>query len=187
MWAQLCPALCDPMDCGPPGSSMEFSRQEYWSGLLFPPPGESSWPRDRTHVSSSPALVVAFFPAVPPGTPSLSWILWINWTFRSILGKKLVRMLGTYALVKEFCHHPFTLFLVNYIIQNFQKSWIRKGWRCRGRQVYRLQQEWWLQLSGWPWNDHRRKSAVRGHFRKCWPSVPSKQAQRVSYISTIIK
>ena len=31
--------------------SMEFSRQEYWSGLPFPPPGESSLPRDQTHVS----------------------------------------------------------------------------------------------------------------------------------------
>ena len=30
--------------------SMEFSRQEYWSGLLFRSPGESSWPRDRTQV-----------------------------------------------------------------------------------------------------------------------------------------
>ena len=28
--ARSCPALCDPMDCSPPGS-MEFSRQE-WSG-----------------------------------------------------------------------------------------------------------------------------------------------------------
>ena len=28
--AQLCPALCDPMGCCPPGPlSMEFSRQEY--------------------------------------------------------------------------------------------------------------------------------------------------------------
>ena len=29
--AQLCPTLCNPMDCNPPGSplSMEFSRQEY--------------------------------------------------------------------------------------------------------------------------------------------------------------
>ena len=26
--------------------SMGFSRQEYWSGLPFPSPGESSWPRD---------------------------------------------------------------------------------------------------------------------------------------------
>ena len=37
---QLCPALCDTMDYSPPGSlSMGFSRQEYWSGLPFPPPG----------------------------------------------------------------------------------------------------------------------------------------------------
>ena len=31
--------------------SMRFSRQEYWSGFLFPPPGESSWPRDWTQDS----------------------------------------------------------------------------------------------------------------------------------------
>ena len=38
---QSCPTLCDPMDCSPPGSSdMEFSRQEYWSGLPFPSPGD---------------------------------------------------------------------------------------------------------------------------------------------------
>ena len=39
--AQSCPTLCDPMDSSlhraPP--SMAFSRQEYWSGLLFPSPG----------------------------------------------------------------------------------------------------------------------------------------------------
>ena len=30
---QLCPTLCNPMGCSPPGSfSMEFSRQEYWTG-----------------------------------------------------------------------------------------------------------------------------------------------------------
>ena len=38
---QLCPPLCNPMDCSPPGSlSIEFSRQEYWSGLPFPSPGD---------------------------------------------------------------------------------------------------------------------------------------------------
>ena len=31
--------------------SMGFSRQEYWSGLPCPPPGGSSWPRDRTLIS----------------------------------------------------------------------------------------------------------------------------------------
>ena len=30
---------------------MRFPRQEYWNGLPFPPPGESSWPRDRTQIS----------------------------------------------------------------------------------------------------------------------------------------
>ena len=31
--------------------SMGFSRQEYWSGFPFPSPGESSHPRDQTHIS----------------------------------------------------------------------------------------------------------------------------------------
>ena len=46
------PTLCDPWTVAhqaPP--SMGFSRQEYWSGLPFPSPGESSQPRDRTQVS----------------------------------------------------------------------------------------------------------------------------------------
>ena len=38
---QSCPTLCNPMDSNlyqaPP--SMGFSRQEYWSGLPFPSPG----------------------------------------------------------------------------------------------------------------------------------------------------
>ena len=40
--AQSCLTLCNPMDCGPPGSSVHgiFSRQEYWSGLPFPSPGD---------------------------------------------------------------------------------------------------------------------------------------------------
>ena len=39
--AQSCPTLCDPMDCSPPGSSVHgIFRQEYWSGLLFSPPGD---------------------------------------------------------------------------------------------------------------------------------------------------
>ena len=36
---QSCPTLCNPTDCSPPGS-MGFSRQEYWSGLPCPPPGD---------------------------------------------------------------------------------------------------------------------------------------------------
>ena len=34
--------------------SLGFSRQEYWSGLPFPSPGDLPWPRDRTQVSRIP-------------------------------------------------------------------------------------------------------------------------------------
>ena len=41
--------------------SMEFSRQEYWSGLPCPPFSRgSSQPRDRTCISTSPALEAGF-------------------------------------------------------------------------------------------------------------------------------
>ena len=30
---QSYPTLCEPMNCSPPGSSMGFYRQEYWSGF----------------------------------------------------------------------------------------------------------------------------------------------------------
>ena len=36
-----CPTLCDPMNCSPQAPlPMGFSRQEYWSGLPCPPPGD---------------------------------------------------------------------------------------------------------------------------------------------------
>ena len=39
--ARSCPTLCNPMDYSPPGSSvMGFPRQDYWSGLPFPSPGD---------------------------------------------------------------------------------------------------------------------------------------------------
>ena len=39
---QSCPTLCDPMDCVAHQAPlfMGFSRQEYWSGLLCPSPGD---------------------------------------------------------------------------------------------------------------------------------------------------
>ena len=47
--------------------SMEFSRQEYWSGLPFPSPGESSWPGIEPR---SPALQADALPSEPPGKPT---------------------------------------------------------------------------------------------------------------------
>ena len=44
--------------------SMGFSRQEYWSGLPFPPPGDLLNPGIKP---GSPALGGGFFTPVPPG------------------------------------------------------------------------------------------------------------------------
>ena len=51
---------------------MEFSRQEYWSGLLFLTPGESSQSRDQNPVSYISALVSDFLPLVTLGKPLTS-------------------------------------------------------------------------------------------------------------------
>ena len=61
--AQLCPALCDPMDCSPPGSSVHGILQEYWSGLPFPSPGDLPDPGIEP---ASPALAGGLFTTEPP-------------------------------------------------------------------------------------------------------------------------
>ena len=48
--------------------SMGFSRQEYWSGVPLPSPGESSRPRDQTHVSCIIGVFL-FFTTEPQGKP----------------------------------------------------------------------------------------------------------------------
>ena len=49
--------------------SMGFSRQEYQSGLPFPPPG---YVPDPVIQPASPALAGGFFTAEPPGKPVTS-------------------------------------------------------------------------------------------------------------------
>ena len=53
--------------------SMEFSRQEYWSGLPFPTPWDISNPVIKPTSLLSPLLAAGFFTTALPGKP-------INWT-----------------------------------------------------------------------------------------------------------
>ena len=46
--------------------NMEFSRQEYWSGLPFPAPGDLLDPGIKPE---TPALEDGFFTTEPPGKP----------------------------------------------------------------------------------------------------------------------
>ena len=49
--------------------SMEFSRQEYWSGLLLPSPGDFPYPGIEPSSLSSLTLAGGFFTVEPPGKP----------------------------------------------------------------------------------------------------------------------
>ena len=66
---QLCPTLCNPIKCSPPGSSVHVgaSRQKCWSELLSPSPGDLSIPGTEPASLMSPALAGGFF------TTSATW------------------------------------------------------------------------------------------------------------------
>ena len=53
--------------------SMKFSRQEYWHGLLFPPPGDLPDPSIKPSFPASLALAGRFFTTMPPGK-SMEWV-----------------------------------------------------------------------------------------------------------------
>ena len=49
--------------------SMGFPRQEYWSGLPFPSPGDLPHPGIETISLASPPLQADSLPSEPPGKP----------------------------------------------------------------------------------------------------------------------
>ena len=58
----------DPMECGQLGSSVHgILRQEYCSGLLYPPPGDFPDPGVEPESPASPELAEGFF------TTSATW------------------------------------------------------------------------------------------------------------------
>ena len=96
MSLQPCPVLCDTMDGSPPAPlSLGFSRQEYWSGLPFPSPGDPPKP------GSSPSLLRALhwqarsFPLVPQRADSLEETLMLRKTEgKRRRGQQVTRWLG---------------------------------------------------------------------------------------------
>ena len=66
---QSCQILCDPWTVARQGPlSVEFSRQEYWSGLPFPTPGDLPCPQIEP---GSPALQADSSPFESPGKYAL--------------------------------------------------------------------------------------------------------------------
>ena len=87
--AQSCPTVCDPMDCSPQVPlSMEFSRQEYWSGLPFLSPRGLPDPGIEP---GSPAFQADTLTSKPPRKPMLALLgLYWGWRIASKLTYKVV-------------------------------------------------------------------------------------------------
>ena len=68
---QPCPTLCDPhgLELARLLCPWDFSRQEYWSGLLSPPPVDLPDPGIKPMSPVSPALQADSLPAGPLGKP----------------------------------------------------------------------------------------------------------------------
>ena len=65
--AQLCPTLCDPVDCSPPGSSVHgISQARGLEWAATPSSRGPSQPRDEPR---DPALQADSLPSEPPGKP----------------------------------------------------------------------------------------------------------------------
>ena len=108
---QLCPTLCDPMDLACQATlSMGFSRQEYWSGLPCPPPGDLPDAGIESGSLVSPALAGGFF------TTSATWeapkittvVLSASGCFSFLPEMPALR--ADLSLLREEAHSPSVLF-----------------------------------------------------------------------------
>ena len=129
--------------------SMAFHRQEYWSGLPFPTPGD---PPDPGIESRSPALTGGFFTTEPPGKPSC----YPNLTYYYLLWPHLPQIIyhtATWVTFPETI--PTKLFLIKFFTgssYNFENQFmigfhlrlqpqlLALSHRCFSPQLYRISQ-----------------------------------------------
>ena len=70
VYAQSCPTLCSPIDCSPPGFSVNgIFQASVLNGLPFPTPGYLLDPGIEPASPMSSALAGGFFTTEPPGKP----------------------------------------------------------------------------------------------------------------------
>ena len=120
--AQLCPTLCDPTDCSPPGSSVHGilqARMPEWVAISFS--RGSSQPRDQTALQAElyPLSHQGRVPSLNQGTLPycLRLCLWHNVNWHSALWTSLIKLY-------------FTLWasLVAQLVENRRTVWENWVW-----------------------------------------------------------
>ena len=85
-WSVSCSVVspCDPMDCSPQAPlSVGFPRQEYWSGLPFPSPGDLPDPGIEP---GSPVMQADSLPSELPGKQvPYCWVSTFLWSLAPLL------------------------------------------------------------------------------------------------------
>ena len=82
--------LCLTLACQAP-MSMGFSKQEYWSGLPCPPPGDLPNPRTECESPVFPSLQVGSLPLSYQGSPPKCWALHIIFVYITQMSDLLSR------------------------------------------------------------------------------------------------
>ena len=77
---QSCLTLCDPMDWGPPGSSVHGILQtRILEWVAMPCTRGSSQPRDQTHFFCVSCIASIFFTTEPPRKPKMNSYFTLKW------------------------------------------------------------------------------------------------------------
>ena len=93
--AWSCPTLCNPMTAAHQAPlSMKFSRQEYWSWLPFPFPGDLPDPGVKPR---SPALQADPLPSEPPEKPLLNRCFTVIVSFSNPSGRHMLGVLQSFG------------------------------------------------------------------------------------------
>ena len=145
--ARLCPTLCDPMDCRPPGSSVHGISQARIVGWVAISSGKgSSQPREWTHVFCTAG---SFSATEPPKQPSLS----DAWRQRWCLSQKQFPVPIQY-LEKAMAPHSNTL--------AWRIPWMEEPGRLQSMRSLRVRHDWATSLS----------LCTFMHWRRKWQPTP---------------
>ena len=105
---------------------MGFPRQEYWNGLLCPPPGDLPHPGIEP---SSPALAGGFFAIEPLGKPIVK--VFFNLNCNNVCHKKIgnthtqkIFSRNSYLLLIVSDVFPFTLIFILYLFFKYNLDYL---------------------------------------------------------------
>ena len=150
---QLCPTLCEPQDCSPPGCFVPEILQLRILEWIAPSSRRSSLPRDQNQTSWGSCMAGRFFTTEPPGKPFTSCTsiiaLYQKATFCSTelnLLRSLEERLNLWKWSKEWWAHSFLTWWFwrhvrysrIYCVELRREAWDRQFWLSSNRNELKL-------------------------------------------------